>query len=84
MLPVYTTPMRNIVPNLVYSARGDEVALSAVDGRIIYRDGRVLGADEEGIKDDIGKFAPEIGLGASDEFWRIHGTNAEFMELDRL
>jgi 5-methylthioadenosine/S-adenosylhomocysteine deaminase len=84
MLPVYTIPMRNIVPNLVYSARGDEVILSAVDGNIIYRDGRILNVDEETIKDDIEKFVPEIGRGASDEFWRIHGTNAEFMELDRL
>jgi 5-methylthioadenosine/S-adenosylhomocysteine deaminase len=69
---------------LVYSARGDEVALSAVDGRIIYRDGRVLGADEESVKDDIEKFIPDIGRGATDEFWRIHGTNARFMEEGRL
>ena len=47
MLPVYTKPMRNIVPNLVYSARGDEVALSVVDGRIIYKDGKILAIDEE-------------------------------------
>jgi 5-methylthioadenosine/S-adenosylhomocysteine deaminase len=84
MLPVYTTPMRNIVPNLVYSARGDEVALSAVDGKVIYRDGRVRTVDEEAIIDDVGKFVPDISRGASGEFWKIHGTNAEFMEKDRL
>jgi 5-methylthioadenosine/S-adenosylhomocysteine deaminase len=84
MLPIYTTPMRNIIPNLVYSARGDEVFLSVVDGRIIYKDGRVLFADEESIKDDLEKFPPDIGRGASEEFWRIHGTNAEFMEQGKL
>jgi len=31
LAPVYTEPMRNIVPNLVYSGRGDEVTLVAVD-----------------------------------------------------
>ena len=37
MLPVYTYPMRNMVPNLVYSARGPEVSLVAVDGKVIMR-----------------------------------------------
>ena len=31
MMPVYDQPMRNIVPNLVYSARGNEVRLVAGD-----------------------------------------------------
>jgi 5-methylthioadenosine/S-adenosylhomocysteine deaminase len=84
MLPVYTNPMRNIVPNLVYSARGDEVALSVVDGKVIYRDGRVLAVDEEAVVNDLESFVPDIGRGAAEEFWRIHGTNAEFMEKGRL
>ena len=42
MLPVYTYPMRNMVPNLVYSARGSEVSLVAVDGKVIMRDGVYL------------------------------------------
>ena len=46
MLPVYTYPMRNIVPNLVYSARGQEVALSVVNGRVIMKDQKILTIDE--------------------------------------
>ena len=65
MLPVYTKPMRNIVPNLVYSARGQEVVLSVVEGRTIMRDQKILTVDER-------------------EFYEIHGTNAVFMEEDRL
>lgn len=84
MLPVYTKPMRNIVPNLVYSARGDEVALSVVDGRVIYRDGKILCLDEEAIFDEVQRFSGAIGERASDEFWRIHGTNAVFMEENKL
>jgi 5-methylthioadenosine/S-adenosylhomocysteine deaminase len=84
MLPVYTNPMRNIVPNLVYSARGDEVTLSVVDGKVIYRDGRILAVDEEAVVSDLENFVPAIGRDAAEEFWRIHGTNAEFMEKGKL
>ena len=46
MMPVYTAPMRNIVPNLVYSARGSEVSLVCVDGKLRLAGGKVLTADE--------------------------------------
>ena len=47
MLPVYTYPMRNMVPNLVYSARGAEVSLVAVDGKVIMQDGTFTYVDEK-------------------------------------
>jgi 5-methylthioadenosine/S-adenosylhomocysteine deaminase len=46
MSPALRKPVRNIVPNLVLSARGDEVSLSIIDGRIIYEDGSILTIDE--------------------------------------
>ena len=33
--PILTAPVRNLVPNLVYSARGDEVSTVIVDGRSV-------------------------------------------------
>lgn len=33
---------------------------------------------------DLDNFVLDINRGASEAFWRIHGTNAEFMEEDRL
>lgn len=84
MQPVYTQPMRNIVPNLVYSARGDEVALSAVDGKVIYRDGKILGIDEEETIGAVERFPAEIGAKAAEEFHRIDGTNARFMREEKL
>lgn len=84
MLPVYTYPMRNIVPNLVYSARGQEVALSVVDGKIIMRDQKILTIDEEDSLRKIQQCPKEIGIRASEEFFKIHGTNAQFMETDKL
>lgn len=84
MLPIFTYPMRNIVPNLVYSARGDEVVLSVVDGKIIYKDGKILTLNEEEILQDISKYPEDIGNRASKEFFEINGTNARFMKEDKL
>lgn len=84
MLPVYTYPMRNIVPNLVYSARGQEVALSVVDGKVIMRDQKILTIDEEASLRRIQQYPELIGSRASKEFFEIHGTNAQFMEEDKL
>jgi len=84
MLPVFTQPMRNMVPNLVYSARGGEVCLSVVDGRVILRDGVVLGVDEGELLAEANGYAEGIGKRAAEEFRRIDGTNARFMREDRL
>lgn len=84
MLPTFTEPMRNIVPNLVYSARGDEVAIVAVDGQIIYEQGQILTVDEAEILEQAQSLAQPLGPKAAEEFWRINGTNAQFMREDKL
>lgn len=83
MLPIYTSPMRNIVPNLVYSARGDEVVLSVVDGKIIYKDGKIHNVEVDDYLSTNG-FTEGIGQRASQEFYKIKGTNAKFMDEDKL
>jgi 5-methylthioadenosine/S-adenosylhomocysteine deaminase len=55
MMPVLRSPVRNIVPNLVLSARGDEVCLSIIDGKIIYENGKITTIDEE----DLLEFAQQ-------------------------
>ena len=45
--PVLTNPIRNIVPNLVYSARGDEVETVIIDGNIVMEDKKILTIDEQ-------------------------------------
>lgn len=45
-LPATTT---NIYSQLVYAARSSDVRLTMVDGRMVYRDGRVLGFDEAAV-----------------------------------
>jgi 5-methylthioadenosine/S-adenosylhomocysteine deaminase len=48
--PVLETPIRNIVPNLVYAGSGHEVKTVMVAGKILVRDGVVLTADEEAVR----------------------------------
>lgn len=84
MLPVYTYPMRNIVPNLVYSARGQEVALAAVNGRVIMRDQRILAIDEAEYLSALQSCPEKLGKRAAQEFYKIHGTSAVFMEEGKL
>jgi len=84
MLPVYTHPMRNIVPNLVYSARGDEVALAAVDGKVIYAGGNIVAIDEEDYIEAVNQYPDAIGAKAQAEFNAIDGTNARFMREEKL
>lgn len=84
MLPVYTYPMRNMVPNLVYSARGAEVSLVAVDGKVIMQDGTFTYVDEKEYLAAIPQYPDTIGERAAEEFFAINGTNAHFMREDKL
>lgn len=84
MLPVFTYPMRNIVPNLVYSARGEEVDLVAVAGRVIVRNGCLTTVDEQEYLDRVKPLPRSIGERAAKEFFAIDGTNAHFMREGKL
>jgi len=84
LAPVYTEPMRNIVPNLVYSGRGDEVALTAVAGRVIYENGRLSQLDELEVVSAIQQAADRLGPKAAAEFWQVNGTNSRFMKEGKL
>ena len=84
MMPVYDQPMRNIVPNLVYSARGSEVSLVAVDGQILFEDNQFCTIDENAIIAANQKAANGLGRRAKAEFQRIDGTNARFMREEKL
>lgn len=84
MMPVYTAPMRNIVPNLVYSARGSEVSLVCVDGKLLLAGGKVLTADEPTIIAEAQACVPDLAARAAKAFWEVNGTNAALMREDKL
>ncbi len=50
-------PCHNPVSNLVYSARGSDVVLTMVRGRVLYRDGEFLTIDMEKVYREIEEYA---------------------------
>jgi 5-methylthioadenosine/S-adenosylhomocysteine deaminase len=73
MIPVLRSPVRNIAPNLVMSATGEEVTMSIVDGKIIYEDGKILTIDEDQALDYAQKSAEQMSKAAADAV-REHDT----------
>lgn len=83
MQPVIKTPMRNHVPNLVYSARGHEVTRVMVDGKTLYLNGEYLTVNEEEIMNECQQLATELSEGVSDDQFQIT-KGAEFMKEGKL
>lgn len=44
--PILESPVRNIIPNLVYAARGGEVETVIIDGQFVVEDHKILTVDE--------------------------------------
>jgi len=59
MMPVVKYPVRNYVPNLVYSARGNEVCRVIVAGKTLYEDGKYLTVDEPALLADLEQSSQE-------------------------
>jgi len=83
MQPVMKTPMRNHVPNLVYSARGNEVEQVMVDGKTLYKNNEYLTVDEEKIMYDLKKASSEIMEKITPEHFAI-SKNATYMKASQL
>jgi 5-methylthioadenosine/S-adenosylhomocysteine deaminase len=70
MMPVLRDPVRNIVPNLVLSARGDEVAMSIIDGQVIYENGQITTIAEDELLASIQQVSEDVSARASKEVSR--------------
>ena len=53
-------PVHNLLTNLVYSASGDDVVLTMVDGKVLYKDGEYVKIDKEKILFEAGQAAGRI------------------------
>lgn len=84
MMPVYLKPMRNIIPNLVYSARGNEVDTVVVNGKIIMEDRIINTIDVNEVREEIDKYTADIGEKSRQRFNKINGTNSVFMNENKL
>ena len=70
MMPVLRSPVRNIVPNLVLSARGDEVVMSIIDGKVIYENGKIATIDEDELLEFVQQETEAVNEQASKEVIR--------------
>ncbi|UCZ53870.1 amidohydrolase [Bacillus shivajii] len=84
MSPVITSPIRNIVPNLVYSAKGNEVESVMVDGKFIMKDRTLLNVDEKAIVKDAQQAATAISKRANDDILKSNSPLLTMMENDEL
>jgi 5-methylthioadenosine/S-adenosylhomocysteine deaminase len=82
--PVHVAPMRNLAPNLVYAARGDEVDTVIVDGQIVVEHGQVRTLDEPAILTQAERLGVPIGAAAESDFWQVNGPNAHMMRAGQL
>ena len=67
--PIYDAPIRNLVPNLVYSARGHEIEMVMVDGKILVEDHKLLTDDEQMVVMAANKAAKRIARELGEISW---------------
>jgi len=84
LAPIYTKPMRNFVPNLVYSARGNEVDTVIINGRVIVEDKKPLTFDPTRIMADAQRAADYLAEAGEEAFWEVNGVNAKYMKEEKL
>jgi len=84
MTPVLMRPVRNVAPNIVYSARGDEVRIVIVNGEVVVDDGVVKTMDEEKVIAEAQKAAEDIAYKAVDDFFAADGHLARAVKKGLL
>lgn len=60
LTPVYLSPIRNVVPNLVYAADGSEVETVIVDGKIIAENRKLVNVDIDAVTAEASRRAEDI------------------------
>src|SRR5690625_3958228 len=83
MRHVMKKPFRNHVPNVVYSARGNEITQVMVDGKTLYKDKVFLTADKEKIVKESQLLSDKLlNLINSNDYEKT--KNYELMKADKL
>ena len=84
MQPVIVKPLRNIVPNLVYSARGPEVSHVYVDGKNLLREGRYQTISERDLLREVEHVKKELFQVILNETEHWEGRQFELLREDKL
>jgi len=69
LTPILSRPVRNLAPNLVYSAKGNEVTTVIVAGRTVMHEGKALTIDENRVLEDAQRAAERVALHAEEDFF---------------
>jgi 5-methylthioadenosine/S-adenosylhomocysteine deaminase len=77
--PLFVDPIRNIVPNLVYSARGHEVETSIIDGRIIMENRQITTIDTRNAILEAQQAAKEVSERAKEDILRADSQMVQLM-----
>ena len=77
LTPIISMPVRNIAPNIVYSARGDEVETVIIDGKVVVENGVALTLNEEEVMIDAQNAAEEVTSAAVEDFFKVGSKLAE-------
>jgi 5-methylthioadenosine/S-adenosylhomocysteine deaminase len=77
MTPVLMRPVRNVAPNIVYSARGDEVTDVIVNGRFVVEDRVVQTMDEDRVIEEAQRAAVEVADASVDDYMKADSLLAK-------
>ena len=84
LAPIYLAPLRNIVPNLVYSARGHEVETSIIDGKVVMENRRLLTVNEKEVVMNAHAAAQKISERTMDTYPQYNTPLYRMMTEDEL
>ena len=84
MTPVLSRPVRNITPNIVYSARGDEVETVIIDGRVIMENREVFTMDKRRVIMEAQQAAEDVCNAATEDYMRADSQLARMAKRGLL
>ena len=77
LTPIISRPVRNIAPNIVYSARGDEIETVIVNGEIIMENKKVLKMNECEVMREAQEAAEEVTSKAAEDYMKADSNLAK-------
>ncbi|GHH98982.1 amidohydrolase family protein [Neobacillus kokaensis] len=78
--PLFIDPIRNIIPNLVYSARGHEVETSIIDGEIIMENRQITTINTRNVILEAQQAAKEVSIRAKKDILHAKSEMLQMME----
>ena len=82
--PILFSPVRTIIPNLVYSANGSEVRIVIVNGKIVVEEGHLTLVDESNIRKEANEAAKNVVARAAKKIQALHSHVTQVMRQNLI